>query len=347
MPISKLEFRFGALLVLALATCVIADIELERRASWQTPDFESINQQIESWLSETKLPESDLAFARDSWGQTHQDGPALLQQLMQTFALGEPNVRNVLAYFRSPNPLRKPPIEWLSDESHPKFVRDNTRLYLGKWFTMNEMYNEALEILEPVKENDVIDPATLLFYRSAAQYRLRDKKNGLKTLEKLFENRDSLPQRYATIAELMQSDLAALKPDSLDEIARLMESVRARLGLGRAGTRVRTEEDEIIKKLEKIIEEKEKQRQQQMAQSMGNPNGNQSKSPALDSLPAQARGDGEVDPKKVAGNIEWGDLPPKEREEALQSLGKDFPSHYREVIEEYFRKLAREEFGEQ
>ncbi len=39
---------------------------------------------------------------------------------------------------------------------------------------------------------------------------------------------------------------------------------------------------------------------------------------------------------------DWGNLPPKEREEALQQLGKDLPSHYRDVIEEYFRKLARD-----
>ena len=27
-------------------------------------------------------------------------------------------------------------------------------------------------------------------------------------------------------------------------------------------------------------------------------------------------------------------------EEALQQIGKDFPAHYRDVIEQYFRKLA-------
>ena len=81
-----------------------------------------------------------------------------------------------------------------------------------------------------------------------------------------------------------------------------------------------------------------------MAQA-GAPKGNQSQNPANESTPAQARGKGDVDSRKIAGNTDWGNLPPKEREEALQSLGKDFPSHYREVIEEYFRKLAREEIS--
>jgi lipopolysaccharide biosynthesis regulator YciM len=41
----------------------------------------------------------------------------------------------------------------------------------------------------------------------------------------------------------------------------------------------------------------------------------------------------------------WGDLPPKQRHEALQQIGKDYPAHYRDVIEQYFRKLASEDEG--
>jgi len=61
-----------------------------------------------------------------------------------------------------------------------------------------------------------------------------------------------------------------------------------------------------------------------------------------DSMPGGATGPGNVDAKNIGEKAGWGDLPPKGRQRALQQLGKDFPSHYREVIEEYFRKLARE-----
>ena len=49
--------------------------------------------------------------------------------------------------------------------------------------------------------------------------------------------------------------------DSLDEIARMMDDIRRRLALARAGKVVRDEEDEVIAKLEKMIDEMEKQRQ--------------------------------------------------------------------------------------
>jgi hypothetical protein len=65
-----------------------------------------------------------------------------------------------------------------------------------------------------------------------------------------------------------------------------------------------------------------------------------------DSQAASNSGPGNVDPKKLGSDSDWGNLPPKERGEALQQLAKDLPSHYREVIEEYFRKLAREGTGQ-
>jgi hypothetical protein len=52
-----------------------------------------------------------------------------------------------------------------------------------------------------------------------------------------------------------------------------------------------------------------------------------------------------VDQKDVGETPDWGDLPPKQRKEALQQMGKDLPAHFRELIEEYFRKLAQDGDG--
>jgi hypothetical protein len=71
--------------------------------------------------------------------------------------------------------------------------------------------------------------------------------------------------------------------------------------------------------------------------------GRQSSNPAQDSLPLGGKGEGNVDPKKLKSGDEWGNLPPSERDQILQDLSKDLPAHFREVIEEYFKKLARDE----
>jgi hypothetical protein len=42
----------------------------------------------------------------------------------------------------------------------------------------------------------------------------------------------------------------------------------------------------------------------------------------------------------------WGNLPPHEREAALQQIGREYPPHYREAIEQYFKRLATGTAGE-
>ena len=54
----------------------------------------------------------------------------------------------------------------------------------------------------------------------------------------------------------------------------------------------------------------------------------------------EGKGRGEVTKRDIGSGSGWGDLPPKEREQAMQQIGREFPSHYRDAIEQYFRKLA-------
>ena len=64
-----------------------------------------------------------------------------------------------------------------------------------------------------------------------------------------------------------------------------------------------------------------------------------------DSRIAELKAPGKVDDRNIGNRAGWGNLPEKDRERALQDIGRDFPSHYREVIEEYFRQLATEGAG--
>ncbi len=347
--LAKFPIALGLLLIFtAMVGNVSAesDQELRDRATWQAADPIKVKESVDGYLGSLDLDEATRTQVDQLWASPADDGPALLNQVVETFALVDPQVAELVRFCQAPDLARRmPDLTWLTSDSLPALVRDNCRLYAGKWFGLNQMYNESLGILDALTVDQVVDPASLLFYRSAACYRLRMKAEGLESLRQLLAAGDQLPVRFLTVAELMQADLQALQVDSLDEIARIMDSVRVRLALGRAGKRVRSEEDEVIEKLEKLIkkkEEQQQQQQQQMAQNGGSQS-NPSAQPMPDSMLPGGRSSAEVDPKKLGKNSEWGDLPPKKREEALQSLGKDFPSHYRDVIEEYFRRLARED----
>ena len=122
-----------------------------------------------------------------------------------------------------------------------------------------------------------------------------------------------------------------------------MNDIRRRLALARAGKVVRDQEDTVVAKLEKMIEELEKQRQERQRQQQQAGRGSrQPNQPMQDSNPAQLKGPGDVDPKNIGKRDGWGNLPPKERQEVLQQIGRELPAHFRETIEEYFRRLAQD-----
>ncbi|MEX2316357.1 MAG: hypothetical protein WD669_04335, partial [Pirellulales bacterium] len=160
-------------------------------------------------------------------------------------------------------------------------------------------------------------------------------------LNQLVSRRDELPVRYQKLAALMQQDLTSLDNESLDHIARRMEDVRRRLAQGRSGQRVQKVENGVVESLDKLIKRIEDQMQQQggAAAAASAP---QSRAPMQDSRLGDLKAPGKVDRKDIGDTAGWGDMPDKDREKALQDIGREFPSHYREIIEEYFRRLAAE-----
>lgn len=265
----------------------------------------------------------------------------LLDRVAQTIALALPAARELVAVCdRGPPPIL-PTFDVLQDTAQPPLVRNNLRLLLGRALAQHALYDEALEQLAPLQPADVLDPAAFLFYQAACHHRLLNKAACLAATARLMENKGRIPRRFELVAELMAADLKPLQTDSLDEIARLMDDIERRLGLGRAGQRVRGQEDDVIAKLDKMIDQLEKQAQQQQAAASAQ-GGQQAQQPMQDSQAAGGSGPGEVDQHHLGDKSDWGNLPPKQRDEALQQISKGLPSHYRDVIEEYFRKMARE-----
>ena len=338
--------RLGLIILLAafLVPSLRGDEELHKRATWQAPERDEVRAGLEPWLAERKLDASTNKQIDALWAESPLpvDGAGLLDRLAETIALAEPSAGALVAMCRDGSPpVVLPSFDVLQDAAQPPLVRNNLRLLVGRWLAQHAMYDEALEQLDGLQPEDVADPAALLFFQAVCHHRLLNKDPCLAAVSRLMENRGGIPRRFEVVAELMEADLKPLKTDSLDEIARLMDDIERRLGLGRAGRRVREQEDEVIAKLDKMIEELEKQAQQQQA-SASSQGGQQAQQPMQDSQAAGGSGPGEVDQRRTGVQSGWGNMPPKQREEALQQISKGLPSHYRDVIEEYFRKMARE-----
>jgi hypothetical protein len=332
-----------ALLAIASVSSRAAD-ELEKRATWSIPATADVKAKLDDYLATKTLDEAAKLKIDALWPHEAMalEGSELLDRLTASLAVVDPKAALVVAACQQEITTLPPPkFDILADESSPIFVRDNLRLLVGRWLASNHLVDESLEALKDAKPENVADPATLLFHQAVGYHRLLKKDECLAAVTKLLEHEAELPRRYVTLAHLMEADIKPLKVDSLDEIARLMEDVRRRLALARAGKVVRDEEDTIIAKLEKMIEELEKQQQQQQQQS-GQAGGQQPNNPMNDSQAAQLKGPGEVDPKSLGKKDGWGNLPPKERQEVMQQIGRELPAHFRETIEEYFKRLAQD-----
>ncbi len=323
--------------------------ELQKTASWNWPEVTIYEEQLLSYLDQKSPPPALQAQVEDFWKNSSEAvrGPALLDRLLDVGGLIEPRIADLNVRLRSPTsqPVIPGELTWLTSDV-PGWLQDTIRLACGRTLGQRRLYDESLETLAGLEISNVCDPATLLFYRAAAEHHLLKKEECLADVRLLLQREDELPQRFAKLAILMQADMEPLKQDSLDEIARLMQDVQRRLDLGRAGTRVRDEEQKIVEKLDKLIDKIEEQMQQMQQQQQQQQSGSPTPAriqPMDDSQIAGGRGPGDVDNRDNGERAGWGNLPPAQRQESLQRLTEELPTHYREVIEGYFRQLAKEQ----
>lgn len=335
----------GAVLLLlgaGLSAAFAAESPL-KIASWQPPSAEQVRAQVFAWLDQRRLGPAERAKAEALWAGKAEAMPGtdLLDRVVRTVALVDENARKLAELCSQAHaPLRLPPQPWMADPRTPAWIAKNFRLWYGRWLAQQRLFDEAAEQLDGIQAEDVVDPASLLFYQAIVHHRLLNRDAAADALARLLDAPELCPRRYVTVARLMEADLKGLQEESLDHIARRMEDIQRRLDLGRAGPKVREIQDGVVKSLDKLIEELESaQQQQQASQGAGNLQPNR---PAQDSVPMGGKGPGKVAKRDIGHQSGWGDMPPKQREEALQQIGRDFPAHYRDIIEQYFRRLANE-----
>jgi hypothetical protein len=326
----------------AAATVPEAVSAWETSPVWQSPKADEVKAQVFAWLDAKHADPALHAKVEAIWSDLSNrvGDDDFLARVAATFAACDSRAaRLVDLCSQSRRQTRLPDVEWLRDPGIASWMSNNLRLYYARWLIHELLFDEAAEQLAGLEPNDVVAPASLLFYQSVVYHATLSKDSGLKSIEELLQGAELSPKRYVAVARLMQDDLANLEEESLDHIARRMGDIQRRLDLGRAGPKVRQVEDGVVESLDKLIKKIEDQQKQQTAEGG---DAIQSSSPAQDSYLKGGKGPGDVTKKNIGSSNGWGDLPPKEREEAMQQIGRDFPSHYRDVIEQYFRRLASE-----
>ena len=231
--------------------------------------------------------------------------------------------------------------EKLTQSEQNTFATETIRLWTARKLIRLARYDEAAILLKNLPIDSSVDPTTLLFCKAACEYWLLDIEEAAQSVAKLLEREQELPVRYRQLALLLEADITSIKEDSLDHISRRMRDVTRRLELGHAGPGVQAVQNGVIDSLDKLIKKLEEQKKQQTSGGAGSAGGSMSDGrPMEDSQLAGGKGRGEVKQRELGDTEDWGNLPPREREDALQQIGRDYPAHYREAIEQYFKRLA-------
>lgn len=336
----------GAAIFATTASGLADSTEFFAEPTWQLADPVAIYRQLDDYLRTSGAPLEQQLAVRDRWTSNDNTAEGLtdtLDRWAACLAIIDERVAGLVAFCNLPvPPVNLPDASWLADSQTPALVRHNMRLYYARWLVQHRYDDEALSWTDGLATSDVVAPEALLFYRAVASHHVVNADRADASVAELLQRSDELPIRYQKLARLMQQDLAGLEDDSLDHIARRMADVERRLALGRAGEAVQGVENGVIESLDKLIKKLEEQAQQQSQAAAASSGGRPSGSPMQDSRLAELKAPGKVDPKDIGDGADWGNMPDKDREQALQGIGREFPSHYREVIEEYFRRLATE-----
>lgn len=311
-----------------------------------------VRQQVRDELAEREVAGELRQEIEGLWSAVPADADVemVLAAALNSLALIEPRAQALLESMQAhgeANALAAlgPDNVWLTSAEAGKFMMRQLRLEYGRWLCRSQYYDEALGMLRDLNPAEVIHPAALLFFRGVAHQRLAERDAGLADVQVLLDRVSDMPARYRELAELIRRDLEPLKGESLDHISRRMDDVRRRLGLGQGGQPTRQVEDEVLAALDRLINDLEQQQKDQQAQSaaaQGSGSSRPNGKPASDSRIMGGKGPGETTPRDIGSRGDWGDLPPKQRQEALQQIGRDFPAHYRDIVQEYFRRLANQ-----
>lgn len=347
---------FGCL-ILTRAACA-AETVAESPAAWPVPSETVLRDTLSGWLHKENVTTPELRekiLARWSEGEAEVSpgGKALFEKTVASMREASPAVADYLdacdrtAWQELPfgQTLQVPQLPLqahLGEGEASNYLVGALRYYLAQRLVQARFYDEAVKILNELKPGAVIEPTGVLLNRAVVCNHLSQPEPGLEAIKAFrtaAEGDVTVPRRYLELAKLLEFDLEnSKKEQDPQNIARKMNNVRRRLAKGQTDEDTQQAETDVMKSLDELIEKVESQCQKPGdGDGEGNPQPNK---PAEDSRARKLKGPGNVDRREFDPGDNWGDLPPKEREEALLKIEKEFPPHYRDIIEQYFREMA-------
>ncbi|TWT96096.1 hypothetical protein Pla108_31780 [Botrimarina colliarenosi] len=325
-----------AVTLFAAAMACPAALAVDKSASlrsWrEAPGFVSANEAIAAWLAQQHRGQALAARWNRAVAATPR--PSRLAEPLRTLA-AQADERFVSLLNA---PVDTPPV-WLTSLGD---AEPSVRLAVADALAAADRYDACLAWTEGLEQDQVFSPALLSYLRAVAWRMTVDDDRAAEAIERLPADDEALGPARKWVLDALQNELES-KPQPMPIVARKMRDVQRRLALAEPGAETQERQQAILDELDKLIEKLEEQRKQQQQMAAAAPGGGaEPGDPADESRPSELKGPGEVDRKRLVAGDAWGSLPPAERERLTQAITRDFPPHYRGLIEDYFRTLAAE-----
>lgn len=305
----------------------------------------TLKDRLQQWLVLARTPEPLAKQAMELW--SHRDNveslsaEQTLDLLIDSFAVADKSVQQLVAACHSTGTRQG--IDFAGVRSEP-FFRDHVSLYHARWLTQHRFYDEALTMLEGLNPENVVDPASLFFYRAVCRLRLLKPVEASDDISLLLNNTLDVPSRFRAVAQMMKEE-TRVAAEGLPQVARLMSDVQRRLDLGDAHEPVQRREDEVVAALDKLLEEMEKQKKQQQQSADGQGQGQQNQpgqQGAAQSTIKGAAAEGDADRKELTENGSWGMVDKQAEAKARELIRQQFPPNFLDAISKYTRRVAEQ-----
>lgn len=241
------------------------------------------------------------------------------------------------------------------------FVATHAAAYEIKALVAQERMLEALKLIEqlPGGKNSESGPLATYTYLAPEMAFMRGLclladlryKEATTTLRRFLRVHPGAPPRLVFAAEQMLTELRSRLPGQIGEVVDLMNFSGRRLRGGHTGEPVQERQERIIELLSKLIKDAEQQEKNQSkgegggggGGGGGSQGGQSPGSPMQRSqLPGGQAQEGPLGGGRRASPAQmWGAMPPAERQRILQALRDNFPSRYRQLVEQYYEELAK------
>jgi len=307
--------------------------------------IEQIKERLQQWLILSRTDETTSKQSMELWSDRNQvDGltaEQTLDLLIDSLAIADKSVQQLVASCRSTGTRRSLDYEGARSDA---FFRDHVTLYHARWLTQHRFYDEAILMLEALDPENVVDPASLFFYRAVCRLRLLKSAEAGDDVTLLLNHTLDVPSRFRAVAEMMKEEVK-VATEGLPQVARLMSDVQRRLDLGNSDDPVQKREDEVVAALDKLLEEMEKEKQKQQQSGDGQGQGQQNQPGQQGAAQSAIKGtaaEGEAERKELTENGNWGMLDKQAETKARELIRQQFPPNFLDAISRYTRRIAEQ-----